>query len=218
LLLSICQSVCPINDSNSSAKAFPGTSQGGSFQFLPIIGCLLHPFWNHMWPFSYWCINNQCESTIVSEQKEEIRYQVTYHTYLVSRGNYHTYKCWNCIWSNNMQSLVIWLQNFSPFVNLHHAHVRKDTRLSSLFCTASDKMLGELELGNKSSSNFSHYKCILKAVRVKMIVVWVGCACTLFVQFIYLPAWISKYPMFFLNVLVTRAPTVWFLFTWLALC
>lgn len=57
-------------------------------------------------------------------------------------------------------------------------------------------------------SAVSHYKCILKAVRVKMIVVWVGCACTLFLQFIYLPAWISKYPKFFLNVLVTRAPTV----------
>jgi len=31
---------------------------------------------------------------------------------------------------------------FRIFCRLHHSHVRKDTRLSPLFCTASDEKLG----------------------------------------------------------------------------
>ena len=76
----------------------------------------------------------------------EPRYQVTYHTYLASRRWLsYTVSVKHIVgWKYAKHSLLV-LQIFT-IVLLRHAHVRKNTRLSPLFRTASDRKLG----GNKT--------------------------------------------------------------------
>jgi len=45
-------------------------------------------------------------------------------------------------WSNNTLNLVSHSGVIFAICQLHHVHMRKDTRLSPLFCTASDEELG----------------------------------------------------------------------------
>ena len=78
-------------------------------------------------------------------QQKEPRYQVTYHTYIVSGRRL---SCTLCI--EHVVGLTIWKTQpvYSPpapkfaIFWLRHTHVKKDTRLSPLFRTASDGKLG----------------------------------------------------------------------------
>ena len=76
---------------------------------------------------------------IVRGQQKEPRYKVAYHMYLASgRRLSYTPSIEHVIHAK--RSLLV-RQIFAIFW-LHHAHVRKDTRVSSLFHTASDGKLG----------------------------------------------------------------------------
>ena len=64
------------------------------------------------------------------EQRKEPRYQLTYHTYLASRGRLsYTPSVERVV---GLKYVKRRLQNFTIF-RLRHAHVRKDTRLSNGF-------------------------------------------------------------------------------------
>ena len=67
------------------------------------------------------------------EQKTEPRYQVTYHTYLASRRYPKHYK-------HDIECSMLVLQIFA--ILIRRDHMRKHTRLSPFFHTASDGMLG----------------------------------------------------------------------------
>ena len=77
-----------------------------------------------------------------AEQRKEPRYQVAYHTYLAS-GRWLSY-------TPSVERVVSWkyakcsllVQQIFTIFWLRHAHVRKDTRLSPLFRTASNGKLG----------------------------------------------------------------------------
>ena len=58
-----------------------------------------------IWTWIYW----------VSEQQEELRHQVAYHTYLDSRG-IHT-KRWTSSWLNNTQNFAFLYWDLLPFVD-----------------------------------------------------------------------------------------------------
>ena len=74
-----------------------------------------------------------------SEQQEEQRYEVTYHTCLASGVDSYT---------PSRECVVRWtIHETLPFHSevffaICHAHMRKHTRLSPLVFTASDKKLG----------------------------------------------------------------------------
>ena len=81
---------------------------------------LIHSLIN--WTWLHWC----------SEQQEALRYKVTYHTHVASRG-------WRS-YTPSVESVVGWalcktwlfILKFFAICRLHHAYVRKDTRLSQL--------------------------------------------------------------------------------------
>ena len=67
------------------------------------------------------------------EQRKEPRYQVTYHTYLASGRRLSYTPSVECVVGlKYAKSSLLVLQNFAIF-RLRHAHVRKDTRLSTAF-------------------------------------------------------------------------------------
>ena len=67
------------------------------------------------------------------EQRKEPRYQVTYHTYLASgRRLSYTPSVERVVGLKYAKRSLLVLQNFAIF-RLRHAHVRKDTRLSTAF-------------------------------------------------------------------------------------
>ena len=67
------------------------------------------------------------------EQRKEPRYQVTYHTYLASgRRLSYTRSVERVVGLKYAKRSLLVLQNFAIF-RLRHAHVRKDTRLSTAF-------------------------------------------------------------------------------------
>ena len=67
------------------------------------------------------------------EQRKEPRYQVTYHTYLASgRRLSYTPSVERVVGLKYTKRTLLVLQNFTIF-RLRHAHVRKDTRLSTAF-------------------------------------------------------------------------------------
>ena len=67
------------------------------------------------------------------EQRKEPRYQVTYHTYLASgRRLSYTPSVERVVGLKYAKRSLLVLQNFAIF-RLCHAHVRKDTRLSTAF-------------------------------------------------------------------------------------
>ena len=72
-----------------------------------------------------------------SEQQEELRYQVTCNTYLASGGQ--------LLYALSVEQYVklrFFVLNFLAICQLHHSHIRKDTRLSLLFHTASNEKRG----------------------------------------------------------------------------
>ena len=79
---------------------------------------------------------------LVPEQRKEPRYKVAYHTYIAS-GKWLSYTL-------SVEHIVGWkyakcsmlVRQIFTTCWLRHAHVRKDTRLSPLFRTASDRKLG----------------------------------------------------------------------------
>jgi len=79
-----------------------------------------------------------------SEQQEEPLYRVTYHTYLASGGRLSYKPSIECVvgWTICKTSLFILIFYIFGICWLHHAHVKKDARLSPLFYTASDEKLG----------------------------------------------------------------------------
>jgi len=73
------------------------------------------------------------------DQQEELRYQVTYHMYIASRGR--------LLYTSSVELVVGWAIHETllfryVICRIRHAHMRNDTRFSPLFCTASDKKLG----------------------------------------------------------------------------
>ena len=73
---------------------------------------------------------------LIEHGSEQLRYQVTYHTYLASRRQ-QLPKHWTCSWLNNMWKTLLLHSEFWAICRLCHPHMRKDTR--TLFHTASDK-------------------------------------------------------------------------------
>ena len=74
-----------------------------------------------------------------SEQQEELTYQVTY---LAVEGDYQTHQALNAKLVEQYAKLGFTILKFFAICQLRHAHVRKDTRLSLLFRTASNEKLG----------------------------------------------------------------------------
>ena len=74
------------------------------------------------------------------EQKGVLEYQVTYHTYIAARDDCHTHWALN-LYVVSRTKLPFFIQKFFAICQLHHAHMRKATRLFPLSCTASDKKL-----------------------------------------------------------------------------
>ena len=56
-------------------------------------------------------------------------------------GDYRTHQVLSVVSRTIHETQLLVMQIFAIF-RLHHAHVRKDTRLSMLFCTTSDGKLG----------------------------------------------------------------------------
>ena len=85
-----------------------------------------------------------CVGALGPEQQKEPRYKVAYHTYLASRRQLSYTLSIECVvdWKYLKRSLLV--RQIFATCWLHHAHVRKDTRLSQflIFCTASDGKLG----------------------------------------------------------------------------
>ena len=83
-----------------------------------------------------------CVGALGPEQRKEPRYKVAYHTYLASgRQLSYTLSVERIVdWKYAKCSLLV--RQIFATCQLHHAHMRKDTRLSPLFCTASDGKLG----------------------------------------------------------------------------
>ena len=76
------------------------------------------------------------------ERRKEPRYQVTYHTYLASgRRLSYTPSVERVVGLKYAKSSLLALQNFAIF-RLHHAHVRKDTRLSTAFPNCKQRKAG----------------------------------------------------------------------------
>ena len=77
-----------------------------------------------------------------SEQRE-LRYQVSYHTYVASWGSLlHTPSIELVVGWTIRETFCVFVLNILAICRLRHVHVRKDTRVSLLFRTASDKKLG----------------------------------------------------------------------------
>ena len=80
-----------------------------------------------------------CVGALGPEQQKEPRYKVAYHTYLAS-GRRLSYtlsveRIVDCKYAK--RSLLVW--KIFATCRLRHVHMRKDTRLSPLFRTASDE-------------------------------------------------------------------------------
>ena len=83
-----------------------------------------------------------CVGALGPEQWKEPRYKVAYHTYLASGRRLPYTLSVECVvgWKYAKHSLLV--RQIFATCWLRHAHVRKDTRLSPLFHTASDGKLG----------------------------------------------------------------------------
>ena len=83
-----------------------------------------------------------CVGALGPDQRKEPNYQVAYHTYVASgrRLSYTLSIERVVIWKYTKHSLLV-RQIFAIF-GWRHAHMRKDTRLSPLYRTASDGKLG----------------------------------------------------------------------------
>jgi len=130
--------------------------------------------WERVWYLITWCRTERiaermiervwlCVGALSQEQQKEPRYQVTYHAYLASKRRLSYTPSVECVvgWKYAKCNLLV-LQIFAIFW-WHYAHVRKDTRLSPLFCTASNgKLGGARERGYKSST--MQYESIIVSI------------------------------------------------------